>query len=48
MMTTPLVVWERKKKRKKEDALTRMTSARVDDSLQGFKDQASVSLLLYY
>jgi hypothetical protein len=45
MMATPLVVWERKKERKKEDVLMRMTSARVDhDSLQGFEDRASVSL----
>jgi hypothetical protein len=44
MMATPLVVWERKKERKKEDVLTRMTSARADDSLQGFEDRASVSL----
>jgi hypothetical protein len=39
MMAT-IVIWERKRERKKEDALTRMTSAaRVDDSLQeGFED----------
>jgi hypothetical protein len=47
-MMASIVVWERKKERKKEDALTRKTSARVDDSLQGFEDRVSVSLLLYY